>query len=600
MERVRCERTSSGVDPPRGEDPMETLQTPSPLQHGRLLQGPSTRAGRLCLRGAVTSHAQGHPEANVDISVDFEGLPRPQGLRDRLASGHRPPRAQPLLLCSPHEDGDPQAPRHHCEAGGLVGLLRPGGRVLRPGGPRGLPRLLRLEHQWPNLSLRGHSPGLVPQPLHLPEVHGGLHQAPPRPRGLPRASPQAPLRDLHQGHPPLVPPPHSPRGCPAAALRGRLHPLQRLGGGGVGLQGPYLDPARRAGSGDPRDQGAPYPGPGGRTPGPHNRLRAGRLPRPGEEAERHCQAGQGDHLLRRRQAPMGQGQGLGQPRGEGPVSISGHPPGQVLPEGAARCCRHPPVLVRRGKDDPPTPTRSTVVDPCPLRAQRCPDLAPRGDSLPPLRLQQLRLGCCPERDPRGPGLLAPRRDPLPHHLEGAPSCASRRAVLPPRAPRTPPPSPRGQHGRRPHPDPPDVQISGADGRAAQALLPPRHQRDPCPPPLHPLRRQLLGRSAEPGARPRRLAAGPAHVCPHGQAVGTPHDRPVRLQGQPPGPALQRQVERRFGGGRGLPPPPRLRMARGGQLVQPTDLLVAKFTPDKAKHDRETEILGSLNHPCRGG
>ena len=288
---------------------------------------------------------------------------------------------------------------------------------------------------------------------------------------------------------------------------------------------------------------------------------------------------------------MDPGEGPRGPRRHGPVPLPGHSCRPILPAGATRRGRHPQVLVPLCQDDQANEEGSGVVGSRPHPEDLRPDLAPRGDRIHALRLFELRLGRRPEQLRGSTGFLVRPGPPAPHHVEGAQGGPLRGRVFLERAEEALARAARGQPVRRLGVDKSDIEIAGHDVRAAQALPPPRLQRDTDPTPVHPVCRQHLGGPFEQGARPSRLAAAPPSLRVLERDLGSSHSGPLRLAREPPATALQRPLAGWHSRGSGLLEPPRLLLDRGEQLVQPT------LGPHR-RPGRQAAAVGGFGHRHR--
>ncbi len=143
--------------------------------------------------------------------------------------------------------------------------------------------------------------------------------------------------------------------------------------------------------------------------------------------------------------------------------------------------------------------------------------------------------------------------------------------------------PRGQpvYGRNAHI--PHVSIANHDVRDEKDDPPHRRARHLHENEIYPQCCERLGRPPQSRDRQRLLTVSHPRLPLLRQANVTPNHRPLRILLKQAAPALQRQVERREGGGGGLHPPSRSIMATGNQLVQPT------VVPPRRPHSETTTI-----------
>ena len=141
---------------------------------------------------------------------------------------------------------------------------------------------------------------------------------------------------------------------------------------------------------------------------------------------------------------MGKRKSLGLARGTSSVSSPCHSRGVNFPTRTSRWRQLSKVLVRYRVANVRVKTGSRIVARSAVKTQRSPNLEARGNSIPPLRLKQLRLGSRVERLLRGARFLVDTRYGATYHLQGAQGSQVCHQVLSARAQRKKAPTTRGQ------------------------------------------------------------------------------------------------------------------------------------------------------------
>ncbi len=171
MERLRSQRSGSGVDLPRRGGPLAPRWAPSSVQSGRFVPRAAPRPSYVPTRGDRETEALRRFTPRGVLALGLPSFPRSHANRRRLASDRGPPRGQQALSDTQDENGDPEVSTVNSKTGGPLGLLRLKRRVLLPGHrPQGQGGFHRQPRRAAVADLRAVD-GVFPKPVRFPETN---------------------------------------------------------------------------------------------------------------------------------------------------------------------------------------------------------------------------------------------------------------------------------------------------------------------------------------------------------------------------------------------------------------------------------------------